>query len=308
MKSSIQTTRLVLLRAWITLIVLMDTACKKEEPQPYPEWKKTFTPRLENNNRRDTVFDDENITFSTDTTPSDRYIWSWGDGSKIDTTQTIYAIHQFKRIGMNIVKLRVERGNTYGEKTDSIWVKHRVIPLCEFRIDSDDSLYVQNTSHFVANINTGNCQTDCSFDYQWDFGDGSMGTGYHTTHSYNNTGSFLVKVRITRCGGNDITVQKRVVVVGSTVTDAYKCVCSFNQGGNVFQDTISVQNLPHSPIKVEGRILRRSGINNRYIGTYNCNPGGCETYILDVFNNLDSIQYKVTRSLVEDYTCSGRKL
>ncbi|WP_373552863.1 hypothetical protein [Haliscomenobacter sp.] len=47
---------------------------------------------------------------------------------------------------------------------------------------------MQNTSHFVANINTENCQSNCSFGYQWDFGDGSMGMGYHTTHSYSNTG------------------------------------------------------------------------------------------------------------------------
>ncbi len=308
MKSPAQTTCQFLLCSFIAIIALTAAACKKEEPaQPSPVWQNTFTPRLENNNQRDTVYDDENITFSTSNTPSDRYIWSWGDGSKSDTTQTHYAIHRFKRIGMNIVKLRVERGNTYGEKTDSIWVKHHNISLCGFRIDSDDSLYVQNTSHFVANINTENCQSNCSFGYQWDFGDGSMGTGYHTTHSYSNTGSFLVKVRITRCGGPDMMIQKRIVVSGSSATTAYKCLCISPRGGNPFLDTIQVQNLPYNPIKVEGGVLRRSGTANRYFGEYNCNLNGCETYTLDVFNALDSIQYKVAKSWVE-YTCSGRKL
>lgn len=298
----------------MTWIALTFSFCKKEEyipppppPPPPPAWQNTFTPHLENNNQRDTVFDDEDITFSTFNTPSDRYIWSWGDGSKSDTTQTIYAIHQFKRIGMNIVKLRVERGNTYGEKTDSIWVKHHDIPLCGFRIDSDDSSYVQNTAHFVANISTANCQSTCSFGYQWDFGDGSTGTGYHTTHSYSDTGRFLVQVRITRCGGSDTIVQKQIVISGTSDTYAYKCLCISAMGGNSFSDTIYVQNLPYNPIKVEERVLRRSGSANHYYGEYNCNPHSCETYTLDAFDNLDSIQYRVVIPWVE-YTCSGRRL
>ncbi len=292
-------------------IALLFSFCKKEEPvqavPPVSTWQNTFTPTLENNNQRDTVFDDENITFSTGNTPSDRYIWSWGDGSKSDTTQTIYAIHQFKRIGMNIVKLRVERGNTYGEKTDSIWVKHKYIPSCGFRIDCDDSLYVQNSSHFVANISTANCQSTCNFTYQWDYGDGSTGTGYHSTHSYSNVGSFLVKVRITRCNGSDTIIQKPIVVTGSSAKTPYKCRCIHAMSGSSFADTIRVQNLPYNPIKVQGRILRRSGNANHYYGDYNCSPSGCETYTLDAYDNLDSIRYKVVIPWVE-YTCSGRRL
>ncbi|MDX2134525.1 MAG: PKD domain-containing protein [Saprospiraceae bacterium] len=297
----------------IAIIALIFSFCKREEDiqpaPPSPTWQNTFTPILENNYQRDTVYDDEYITFSTSNTPSDRYIWSWGDGSKSDTTQTNYAFHQYSRIGMNIIKLRVERGNTYGEKTDSIWVIHRYIPPCGFRIDSYDSLYVQDTSHFVANISTADCQSTCNFGYQWDFGDGSSGTGYHTTHSYNNTGNFLVKVRITRCGGSDTIVQKQIVVGGDSATDAYKCLCVYTMGGNSFSDTIHVQNLPYNPIKVEGRILHRSGNANHYFGDHNCNPNGCETYILDVFNNLDSIQYKALVAIPWGaYTCSGKRL
>jgi hypothetical protein len=293
----------------IVLIAVVFSFCAKEQPtHPFTAWQNTFTPYLENNNQRDTVFDDENITFSTDNTPSDRYIWSWGDGSKNDTTQTIYAIHQFKRIGLNIVTLRVERGKTYGEKSLSIYVKHHNVPNCGFRIDCDDSLYVQNVSHFVANINTPNCQSTCSFDYQWDFGDGSTGVGYHTTHSFDKTGTYLVKVKISRCSGPDTMLQKQIFVSGSSNTVLYNCKCINIAGGNSFLDTIPIQNLPYNPIKVDGRVLRRSGNANHYYGEYNCNPNGCDSYILDAFNNLDSIHYRIKLPPFVEYTCSGRRL
>lgn len=293
----------------VLVVALVFSYCTKENHTPLlPDWQNTFTPVLENNNQRDTVFDDEYITFSTHNISADRFIWSWGDGSKNDTTQTIYAIHQFSRIGMNIVKLRVELGNTYGEKTDSIWVKHRNTPYCGFRIDSDDSLYVQYTAHFVANINTPDCQSACSFAYFWNFGDGSTGEGYHTTHSFSDNGVYVVKVRITRCEGPDTTVQKTIVVSGGSNIAEYQCLCIYAAGGSSFLDTIRTENLPYNPIKVDGRVLRRSGNANHYFGEYNCNPSGCETYLLDAFDNLDSIHYTIKLPPFIEYSCSGRRL
>jgi hypothetical protein len=291
------------------LMVFCMFACKKETTTPPTTWEKTFTPYLENNNQRDTVYDDENITFSTDQTPSDRYIWSWGDGSKNDTTQTIYAIHQFRRIGLNIIKLRVERGNTYGENTDSVWVIHHAIPPCGFRIDSNDSLYIRDTAHFVANIATPDCQSTCSFSYQWDFGDGKTGTGYHTTHAYDSTGTFTVKVKIARCESPDTIAQKTVVVSGSTEKNDYKCQCVTDAGTFAFFDTIEVQNLPYNPIKVAGRVLQRLSNSNRYFGEFNCKPTGCDTYMLDVFDSQDSVQYRF-KTLFNFYAinCSGKRL
>jgi len=293
----------------ISIVVLLSASCHKEPiktPDPIPKWENTFTPYLENNNQRDTVYDDENITISTNNTPSDRYIWSWGDGSKSDTTQTIYAVHQFKKLGLNIIKLRVERGYTYGEKSDSVWVKHHYVPFCQFRIDSDDSLYVEHESHFVANISSVNCQSTCGFTYLWDFGDGEKGNGYHTKHSYAKTGSYLVSALISRCSGPDTIIQKQIVVSGSNQILRYKCLCVPSSGVNPFSDNIEVQNLPYNPIKVNGQVLRRSGKGNRYIGDFNCNPNRCDTYLLDVFDNLDSIQMKVNIPYVE-YTCRGRR-
>lgn len=288
---------------------LVFSFCKKDDANPADEWQNTFTPKLEKNTKRDTIFDDEFIIFNTDTIPSDRYIWTWGDGSKSDTTLTPRARHQFKRLGLNIFKLRVERGKTYGEKTDSIWVKPLLIPLCYFRIDSEDFLYVQDTSHFVANINSSDCQSTCSFEYFWDFGDNSTGTGYHTTHVYNKTGNYLLTVRITRCNGPEIILQKPIVVTGGSNPIAYKCSCK-NLLNTLppFMDTILTQNLPNTPIRVEGRILRRIDNGNHYAWDYNCNPSGCETYELDTFNNLDSIQYKVSIPHILRLSCSGRRL
>lgn len=299
-------------QSWLLVMMIITTltftSCKKDENVPPPPvWHNTFTPPLENNNQRDSVYDDEDITFSTNNPASGIYIWSWGDGSKNDTTETIYAIHRFQSLGLNIVKLRVERGNTYGENTDSIWVFHRDIPPCGFRIDGQDSLYIQHASQFVANINTPNCNSTCSFDYQWDFGDGNSGTGYSVSHSYEVKGTYLLKVKISRCNDSDINLQKTIVVSEGLETYAYKCSCQPVSGGFVAIDTIEVQNLPSNPILADGRVLRRTAAPNRYYGEYDCNTYRCDTYTLDVFENLDSIDYSVVVSAYS-YVCRGRRL
>jgi hypothetical protein len=297
----------LLFKLGIFVICIINFNFCTKEPSP-PQWQNTFTPTLVNNNQRDTVYDDEYITFSTDNKPSDRYIWSWSDGSQNDTTQTIYITHQFKQIGLNIVRLRVERGNTYGENIDSIYVLHHDIPHCGFRIDCDDSLYVQNVSHFVANVSTPDCQSTCNFSYHWDFGDGSIGTGYHTTHSFDNIGTYMIKLRVERCNGPDTVVQKQITVSGSSDVTSYKCHCFYMSNGSSFLDTVHTQNLPHNPIKVDGRVLRRSGNANHYLGEYNCNPNGCEVYIIDAFNNLDSIYYITKIPPFIEFACSGLRL
>jgi hypothetical protein len=87
----------------------------------------------------------------------------------------------------------------------------------------------------------------------------------------------------------------------------YKCLCVPTSGVNPFLDTIQLQNLPYNPIKVEGRVLRRGGTGNHYNADYNCNPNGCDSYTLDAYNGLDSVQYKVEIPW-NGYICRGRRL
>lgn len=295
----------------LTILTIVFAFCKSDQSEilvaPPAIWRNTFTPILGMINNRDTVYDDEYVSFHTDFATSDRYIWSWGDGTKTDTTKEFYCSHLFKGEGYKTVQVRIERGLTYGENKFKLWVKHRNTPSCGFRLVSDDSLYVENPSPFLAIVNTSPCLINCGFAYYWDFGDGNIGSGYNPKVSYSKPGEYLVQVRISRCEAADTVLQKKVVVVGNAPITPYACSCLSINNSTIFLDTIDIQNLPHNPIKVDGRVLRRNGESHRYYGEFNCIPNQCDTYTLDVSDNLDSVQYKVTLPYVL-YNCVGKRL
>src|SRR6202011_3355042 len=53
--------------------------------------------------------------------------------------------------------------------------------------------------------------------YEWDFGDGSSGTGSNPTHVYTRPGDYLVRLSVTDDSGAVDTVTHTVAVVGNEV-------------------------------------------------------------------------------------------
>lgn len=56
----------------------------------------------------------------------------------------------------------------------------------------------------------GTCGDDCY--YEWDFGDGSSGTGMVTTHEFRAAGTYSVRLRVTDIRGDSSTVSQSVTV------------------------------------------------------------------------------------------------
>ena len=85
--------------------------------------------------------------------------------------------------------------------------------------------------------------------YNWTFGDGSVGTGATTTHTYNSAGTFLVTVAVTDSGGE----QKTSLAIAITVA-----------GGGLTTVMVSPSSAALNP-----------GSTQTFTPILNCNGGGC---------------------------------
>ena len=72
--------------------------------------------------------------------------------------------------------------------TDSITQQHEVhvLPLADFIIGPNDTICAHDPFTFTDNSTTN------VVDWQWDFGDGNIGSGASVTHSYSTAGDYIV--------------------------------------------------------------------------------------------------------------------
>ncbi len=119
------------------------------------------------------------IDFTNTSTGGNSYLWNFGDGSPIDTsfspTHTYQNLTQF--IDNNLVSLIVTSLNGC---TDTVQKNMVVYPEPQFGFsvnpDSGCSPLVVTFPSVIGAV-----------DYQWDFGDGNVGTGPTPNHTYLNT-------------------------------------------------------------------------------------------------------------------------
>ncbi len=71
-----------------------------------------------------------------------------------------------------------------------------------------------NGSYEYANATTRALQPDSALTFQWDFGDGSTGTGRIANHTYTAIGKYTAKLTVSGPGGTD-TMEIPITVIGS---------------------------------------------------------------------------------------------
>ena len=59
-------------------------------------------------------------------------------------------------------------------------------------------------------------EDNAAVSHSWDFGDGSTGRGKSTTHTYEQAGSYLLKLSVTDSAGRVGTVEERITVKAAT--------------------------------------------------------------------------------------------
>jgi PKD repeat protein len=168
-----------------------------------------------------------------DATPSqttDGYIigyeWNFGDGTTA-VGQTVS--HTYNEKGLYTVTLRVtdSKGMT-SERTIKVYVSEAQTPppppkVIKFTITPNPSLGWEEAwlvnrlltfdgSEFAANGYTG---------HQWDFGDGSTGSGTIVSHAYTAVGAYTVTLTLTDPTGTPYTTTKAVTVIPKPATTIY---------------------------------------------------------------------------------------
>ncbi|NML20648.1 PKD domain-containing protein [Pseudoflavitalea sp. G-6-1-2] len=122
--------------------------------------------------------------------------WNFGDGSTADGTD---ATHAFTAPGTYQVKMI----NQYA--------------VCKDSITKSISVNAEPVVNFSAPV-TGACKPNLTVnfadaspgatDWQWDFGDGTTGTGKNPVHTYTTQGDFDVSLKVTTAGGCTGTLTK----------------------------------------------------------------------------------------------------
>jgi PKD repeat protein len=133
--------------------------------------------------------------------------WNFGDGTTADG-ETV--THQYGSSGSYTVILEVtdDDGNT-GNTSQTVTIGANENPVASF-IFSPTSPAVDQDVHFDASDSNDPDGTIVA--YEWDFGDGTTGTGLTVIHRYSTQGSYTVYLRVTDNSGNTANTTKPLTV------------------------------------------------------------------------------------------------
>ncbi len=136
------------------------------------------------------------------------YSWSFGDGG---TASGITTTHAFAVIGNNNVTLTVtDSRGAQATKTVAVTVAAPTPPTVTFDF-TPTTVGVNQDAFFTAVASTPAAGRKI-VSYEWQFGDGSTGSGVTTSHKYSTQGIFVVILKATDDVGALATAQKTLTV------------------------------------------------------------------------------------------------
>lgn len=133
------------------------------------------------------------VSFVNATTGATRFIWDYGDGSAIDTTNNAQTVvtHVFNTPGTFNVSINMTNGcsDTTVFRQVTVYAK----PVAAFTTNAvlyclGDTVKVLNTSQNANN-------------YRWFWGDGQSSSGVEPVHVYNTAGNYSILLRAERTNG-----------------------------------------------------------------------------------------------------------
>lgn len=132
------------------------------------------------------------------------FTWDFGDGTRIENSNVGSVSHTFPAPGTYNVKL-ILNDPRFCNGTDSLVVELRVSPVTEARFEIPTDACVPFEAEF-NNTSLGG-QT-----FLWEFGDGTTSTEAYPVHTYNNPGSYSVKLTVTDPNSCNITDDTTIVI------------------------------------------------------------------------------------------------
>jgi gliding motility-associated-like protein len=197
-----------------------------------------------------------------------RYDWTFGDGSRVDTSQGGNAFHTYMLPGVFNVTLSAL--DTFG---------------CRFTMTDTNLVHVNGPVAGFGVVNPRGCRgrevsfTDSSRtdgthgirDWTWDFGDSTM-TSFMMppfTHVYDSSGDYDVKLVVTDSSGCKDSVLKRQIVRTSSLQADFTAIRKYCPNANLYFPNLTHSDLPFTQLWDFGDGQTSTGYNvfNSYADT-----------------------------------------
>ncbi len=141
-----------------------------------------------------------------------KYQWDFGDGSSLTTLQADEPDHHdYEKWGHYTIELSVH--STTSPCMDTTAKEVQVLPpetFARFTMDDADGCEPHNVS-FSGGASPFAGQTGETYQYHWEFGDGSTAEGRYPTHVYDSAGTYYVSMEAIGAGGSDMATDTVVV-------------------------------------------------------------------------------------------------
>lgn len=149
--------------------------------------------------------------------------WDFGDGL---TSTATNPSHTYQNVGTYTVKLTVTgtEGSNTKTRSNYISVSSSSAPFANFYgtpTSGTAPLTVQFTDQSTGNITSR----------LWDFGDGQTSTATNPSHTYQNAGTYTVKLTVTGAGGSNTKIRNNYIEVFTSGKNLIKNP-EFDQGMN----------------------------------------------------------------------------
>lgn len=214
---------------------------------------------------------------------ADSWFWNFGDGNS-STQQN--PVHAYVNPGSYLVTLTVKNDTCEHTTTRQV-----VIVSESAAFSADDTTVCKGTP---VRFTTENSLPGNISSYQWNFGDGSRGSGRNTSHIYTKSGIYSVQLIITDINGCSDTLNKAqyILVNGPTAEFITSTPAVCNQSTVVFNDS-SYSDGSH-PIK-------------KWIWNYG--DGSTDTLFAPPFQHTYNTagQFTVTLTVVDSIGCEDRQ-
>jgi PKD repeat protein len=138
--------------------------------------------------------------------------WAWDFGD-LNTSASQSPSHSYSNAGTYRVKLKITSNNGCTDTTS----KNVIVlpqPSAAFTINNTAQCTKGNSFLFTdkTTIASGTIST-----WAWDFGDLNTGSNQNASHTYSNSGTYTVKLKVTSNGGCTDTLSKKISVYPSPV-------------------------------------------------------------------------------------------
>lgn len=144
------------------------------------------------------------VTFTNDTAggaPGYSYEWDFGDGSAVSTQES--PVHTYEASGSYTVSLTVT------DQDSTVSESQQVVIIGEPLVVDFHSSVSGSSVELTATIDGG----VESYDVEWDFGDGSQGSGNNVSHSYALTGTYTVTMTVSSGDNQQAQATREVSAV-----------------------------------------------------------------------------------------------